>query len=133
MRHGPLWRTTRCGDVGLRGTAARSHNARAPLELCARPQPLVIDPGSYLYTPDPAARNAFRSTAAHSTLRVAGREQNPLRDDYLFSMEDRARARVLHWEAGGPRSSFAGVHHGFAPAIHERRLEFDGEAGTLVV
>ena len=40
----------------------------------------------YLYTPDPEARNLFRSTGFHSTLRVDGAEQNELRTDDLFSM-----------------------------------------------
>ena len=53
-------------------------------------------------------------------------------------MEDRARPQQLAWEPGADgRAAFAGRHHGFdvldPPAIHERRLEFDGPAGTLVL
>ena len=93
----------------------------------------MADPGAYVYTPDPAARNAFRATAAHATLQVDGREQNPLRSDYLFSLEDRAKARALAWEPDGPRAAFAGEHVGFDPVVHRRRVTFDGEAGTFQV
>jgi hypothetical protein len=133
MRHDDFWAMARCGDVGLEGVGAHAHNDQLAFELCLGAQPLVVDPGAYVYTPDPAARNAFRSTAAHSTLQVAGREQNPLRSDYLFAVEDRAHAAALSWETDGPRARFAGRHEGFAPAVHERRFAFDGEARTLTL
>jgi hypothetical protein len=133
MRHDGLWAMLRCGDVGLEGVGAHAHNDQLSFELCLGDQPLVVDPGAYIYTPDPAARNAFRATAAHATLQVDGREQNPLRSDYLFSLEDRARARALSWEADGPRATFAGEHAGFDPVVHRRRVSFDGAARTLQI
>lgn len=133
MRHEALWAMVRCGDVGLDGVGAHAHNDQLSFELCLGDQPLVVDPGSYLYTADPTARNAFRSTAAHATLQVDGREQNPLRSDYLFAMEDRARARAISWTVDGPRATFVGEHRGFHPVIHRRAVAFDGEAGTVVL
>jgi hypothetical protein len=133
MRHGALWCLVRCGDVGLYGVGAHAHNDQLSLQLCAGSQPLIVDPGAYVYTPDPVARNAFRATAAHATLQVDGREQNPLRDDYLFSLEDRARARVLEWSVDGPRASFHGEHRGFEPVVHRRRVTLDGEAATIEI
>ena len=79
----------------------------------------MVDPGTYLYTPDPVERNRFRSTSFHATLRVGGAEQNELRTDDLFAMTDRARAEALSWDA----SSFEGRHHGFPGATHTRRVE----------
>lgn len=133
MRHDDLWAMVRCGDVGLEGVGGHAHNDQLSFELCLGEQPLIVDPGAYVYTPDPAARNAFRSTAAHSTLQVDGREQNPLRSDYLFALEDRTHARALAWAADGPRAAFAGEHRGFEPVIHRRRLDFDGVTGTLAI
>jgi hypothetical protein len=133
MHHAALWALVRCGDVGLCGVGAHAHNDQLSFELCLGEQPLVVDPGAFIYTPDPAVRNAFRATAAHATLQVDGREQNPLRDDYLFSVEDRARARALEWTVDGPRAEFAGEHRGFDPIVHRRRVRFDGEAGTVAV
>jgi hypothetical protein len=77
-----------------------------------------------VYTPDPVERNLFRSTSFHATLRVGGAEQNELREDDLFSMDDRAGAEALAWDG----TSFEGRHHGFPGAIHTRRLELgEGE------
>ncbi len=133
MRHGALWAIIRCGDVGLEGVGAHAHNDQLSFELCLGDQPLLVDPGAYVYTPDPQARNAFRATAAHATLQVDGGEQNPLRSDYLFSLEDRAEARLLAWEPDGARATFTGEHGGFAPVVHRRHVRFDGAAGTVEV
>ena len=138
MRGGDLYMAVRCGDVGLGGRGCHAHNDQLSFELALGEQPLVVDPGSFLYTADPAARNLFRSTGFHSTLRIGGGEQNPLREDYLFVMEDRSRAEAVAWEpeADG-RARFTGRHRGFAalrpPALHERAIEFDGPAGLVVI
>ena len=133
MRHGALWAMVRCGDVGLEGVGAHAHNDQLSFELCLGDQPLLVDPGAYVYTPDPQARNAFRATAAHATLQVDGGEQNTLATDYLFSLEDRTAARSLAWEADGARATFTGEQRGFAPVVHRRSVRFDGAAGTVEV
>ena len=138
MRGGDLFVLVRCGDVGLAGRGGHAHNDQLSFELALGAQPLVVDPGAYVYTADPAARNLFRSTGYHSTLRVGGAEQSELRSDYLFALEDRARAEPLEWSPGEDgRALFAGRHHGFAaldpPALHERRISFDGPAGVVEI
>jgi hypothetical protein len=134
LRGGDLWALVRCGDVGLNGIGGHAHNDALSFELSLGDQPLVVDPGTFVYTPDAAERNRFRSTAWHSTLQVADEEQNPLRSDYLFQMDDRRRARALEWAPGDDgRAVFAGRHEGFPGATHERRFEFDGLAGTLTL
>jgi hypothetical protein len=134
MRGGDLWALVRCGDVGLYGVGGHAHNDALSFELALGEQPLVVDPGTFIYTPDPAERNRFRSTAFHSTLQVGAEEQNELRGDYLFSMTDRAHARVVEWSPGDDgRARLAGRHEGFPGATHERRFAFDGPAGTLTI
>jgi hypothetical protein len=137
MRAGELYALVRCGDNGLRGIGGHAHNDQLSFELACGADALVADPGSYLYTAAPAERNRFRSTAFHATLRIGEAEQNPLREDYLFTLPDRTRARALAWEEDGPRARFAGRHHGYEaldpPAVHERELRFDGETRTLTL
>jgi hypothetical protein len=132
MRHGPMWAIVRCGDVGLGGGGGHAHNDQLSFELAYGEQPLVVDPGSYLYTADARARNEFRSTRAHSTLAIDGAEQNRLRSDYLFAMPEETHARCLHFTGEGPRANFEGEHSGFRelsrPVRHRRRLRFDGQA-----
>jgi hypothetical protein len=119
LRNGSLYAIVHCGDVGRHGLGGHGHNDQLSFELADVSGALVVDPGTYVYTPDPVERNRFRSSAFHATLRVGGGEQNELRTDDLFVMTDRARAEALSWDA----SSFEGRHHGFPGATHTRRIE----------
>ncbi|MFZ1926740.1 MAG: alginate lyase family protein, partial [Solirubrobacteraceae bacterium] len=131
MRHGELWGIVRCGDVGLGGIGAHAHNDQLSFELAVGGQPLIVDPGSYLYTPDSGARNEFRSTRAHSTLAIGAAEQNRLRSDYLFALAEESCARCLRFETSGAGATFEGEHSGFhelpRAVLHRRELRFDGE------
>jgi hypothetical protein len=114
LRGEDLYAIVRCGDTGRYGHGGHSHNDQLSFELAVGGQPVVADPGTYLYTADPEARNLFRSTGYHATLRLGGAEQNELRTDDLFAMEDIAQAEALSWDA----RSFEGRHRG-----HTRRIE----------
>jgi uncharacterized heparinase superfamily protein len=137
MRAAELYVIVRCGDTGLYGVGAHAHNDQLALELCVGAAAFVVDPGAYIYTADPVARNLFRSTRFHSTLSVGGAEQNELRADYLFSMADRTRAECLSWEPRDSGAVFEGRHHGFEfldpPTTHTRRLQLDAGARTLSI
>jgi hypothetical protein len=128
LRRGDDYAIVRCGDVGVAGLGSHAHNDQLAFDLCLDGVPVVSDPGSYLYTADPAARNAFRGTASHATLRIDGREQNDIDPELLFVLRDQARPR---WRSFGD-GAFEGEHHGFAPAVHHRRVEL-GEDGLTVV
>jgi hypothetical protein len=131
MRHKGLWGIVRCGDVGLGGTGAHAHNDQLSFELAVGGQPLVVDPGSYVYTADPQARNEFRSTRAHSTLAIGAAEQNRLRTDYLFALAEESCARCVRFQTDAASATFEGEHRGFhelrRAVLHRRELRFDGE------
>jgi uncharacterized heparinase superfamily protein len=119
----------RCGDVGQNGNGGHAHNDALSFELSCGGRPLVVDPGTYAYTSDPDARNAFRATAAHNTVRVDGREIHPIDPAWLFSLMPWARVQVERFSADdGPHELVAG-HDGFrarGQAIyHRRRFSLD--------
>jgi Heparinase II/III-like protein/Heparinase II/III N-terminus len=136
LRSGELYAALRCGDVGIHGRGCHAHNDLLGFELCWRDRPLVVDPGSFVYTADPAQRNAFRSTTRHSTLQIDGREQNEIPVDRLFAMPDRAHAEVLSFTAEAT-PVFRGRHHGFGTSaercVHTRTVRLDGAGGLLQV
>lgn len=135
LRSRDLYVIVRCGDTGMDGRGGHSHNDQLSFELCVRRQPIVIDPGSFVYTADPAARDLFRSTAFHSTLRLDGAEQNELPAGALFSMPDRTRARATLWEGDAASPRFEGEHGGFLaldpPAVHRRRVQVSADGRTV--
>jgi hypothetical protein len=119
LRGGGRYVIVRCGDTGRYGRGGHSHNDQLSFELFAGGRLLVADPGTFVYTADPEARNLFRSTAYHATLRIGGAEQNELRSDDLFAMEDRAQATAVASDG----TSFEG-----RVGRHTRRIELgDGE------
>ena len=137
MRTGDLYAIVRCGDVGVAGLGSHAHNDQLSFEFAVGSQPLVVDPGAFLYTADPEARNLFRSTSFHATLRIGGIEQQEAVPGTLFALEDCARAEALNGSHELTAPHFRGRHHGFErldpPATHERRIELDGPASTLRV
>jgi hypothetical protein len=74
VREGPLWLAFRCGPPAPDFLPAHAHADALSFQLWWRGRPVVVDPGTYTYEPG-ADRDWFRSTRAHSTVRVDGRDQ----------------------------------------------------------
>lgn len=132
---GDRYAIVRAGDTGMRGGGGHAHNDQLSFELAAFGTPLVVDPGTYLYTAAPVERNRFRSTTFHSTLQIDGTEQNELDSTYLFSLPDRTRTEVLSWEPDASPPRLVARHQGYAslpePASHTRSLSL-GEEGLVI-
>lgn len=54
------------------------HNDKLAIEIQYNGKDILIDPGTYIYTPLPEKRNLFRSTFMHNTISIDNREQNSL-------------------------------------------------------
>jgi hypothetical protein len=124
LRASRLWVAVRCGPVGQRGNGGHDHHDALSLEVAVDGVSLVVDPGTGVYTPDPALRDRLRASRAHATLAVDGLEQNGPRG--LFALEPRADPRALVVEA----DRFVGEHVGYG-APHRREVVL--EAGVLRV
>ncbi|MGE3163927.1 MAG: alginate lyase family protein [Planctomycetota bacterium] len=125
MRSASLHCVFRAGPNGQNGNGGHAHNDQLSFTLTLGGQPLIVDPGSYVYSPDPAQRNRFRSTAVHSTLVFDDREQNSWDPgvDGLFRLRDRAQGRVTRFSG----SEVVGEHRGFG-VLHRRSLRFETAA-----
>jgi hypothetical protein len=94
-----LYLGVRCAPPAGTG-GAHAHNDQLGLELWVDGEPWLTDPGTYLYTPLPERRNAYRSVRAHFAPAPAGREPAPLGAG-LFHLPPVARARCLAFGADG--------------------------------
>jgi len=103
------------GNNGQDGNGGHAHNDKLSFELSIRGVPIVVDPGTYLYTPNVEARNDFRSTRNHSTPQLENTEQNPIIPGRLgaFRLFDRARASISRFEY----DFLEAVHYGFGSPI----------------
>lgn len=123
------------GKVGTNGFGNHKHNDLLSFEYHDRGQPLIVDPGSYVYTSDPDARNHFRSTAAHNTLVVDNEEQNEFKTEWLFRMFEKARPEHVAFASDAGSTSYRGRHDGYVrlatPVMHERLITRTHGAGIL--
>jgi hypothetical protein len=125
------------GRVGTNGFGNHKHNDLLGVEFHADGEPLLVDPGSYVYTSNPDARNLFRGTPYHNTIEIDGVEQNDLRPDYLFRMFETSSVEHLRFEETPALVEYRGRHTGYerlpAPVVHERAIRLVKDPGALLI
>ena len=125
------------GRVGTNGFGNHKHNDNLSFEFHADGVPLIVDPGSYVYTSDPDARNLFRMTGYHNTLRIDDVEQNDVRLDYLFRMFETSKVEHLTFEDSAAATIYRGRHTGYerlpSPVTHERAFTLAKDTSTLTI
>ncbi|HEX6373815.1 MAG TPA: heparinase II/III family protein [Longimicrobium sp.] len=113
LRFAGFYLAVRCGGAGQEANGAHAHNDQLAVELEAQGAHPVRDPGTYLYTPLPERRNAYRSARAHHAPRGGEGEPAPL-DRGLFHLGEMARGECLYF---GPRG-FAGAYRGWGEPVY---------------
>lgn len=102
----------RWGGVGQNGNGGHAHNDLSSYEL-SYGVPVVVDSGTYVYTADPAARDSFRSAAAHNVLTIDGLDMHPLPARAPFQMPEHARFAVEAWHQDDETILLRGWHDGY--------------------
>ena len=103
-----VYLAVRCGPVDPDGRGAHAHNDQLSVELDIDGRPWVTDPGTFVYTADPATRNRYRSVTAHFAPSRENGELAPLNLG-LFRLSDEAKA-VCTWFGEG---RFVGRHYAY--------------------
>ena len=123
------------GPLGYLSIAAHGHADALALTLSIDGREFLVDPGTYAYHGERRWRDYFRSTAAHNTVCVDGRDQSVAGGAFLWLRH--ARAWCERFEAGEERDCFEGAHDGYRrlddPVLHRRRIDFDKRALRLEV
>jgi hypothetical protein len=107
-------RTQAIVDAGPFGVWGAGHSHSDTLSLTVRHggHDVLIDPGTYTYISSPIWRNRFRSTAAHNTVRVQGRDQaTPVN---AFRWADKPLTEVIEWAESGRIDGicrYSGIRH----------------------
>ena len=84
------------GPLGFTSIAAHGHADALSLWLSIGDEYFLVDAGTYAYHSHPEWRTFFRSTAAHNTARVDGRDQSEMTGRFLWGAK--ANARLLRFE-----------------------------------
>jgi hypothetical protein len=124
-----------CGELGFGPLAAHGHADALAFTLRAFGEDILVDPGTYDYFRFPPWRAYFRGTRAHNTIGVDDLDQSTMLGGFMWGQ--RASARAVEWQLRPGGGAVAGSHDGYRrlrdPVEHVRRLELDGEAGTLTL
>jgi uncharacterized heparinase superfamily protein len=127
----------RCGRVGLNGRGAHDHADQLSVDVTLAGVPLFVDPGSYVYTADERARAWFRSTAAHNTIEIDGRDQMIFSELGFFEVERRATGVVEKAQRVNARLIFRGRHDGYTrlapPVVHRRQVILEGSGRRVLI
>lgn len=125
------------GEVGLNGRGGHGHLDALSFELTLNGVPLIVDPGSYIYTGDCAARNRFRGTAAHNVAMVDGGEMARLFPRQLWRLGSEANPRDVHFCETPHGFELSARHDGYLelgdPVGYRRTWSFSGREGRLEV
>ena len=136
VRDGGLYLLVTNSIVGTKGFGNHKHNDQLGFEYHLGGGPLVVDPGSYVYTSDAEARNLFRGTAYHNTLMIDETEQNEINPEWLFRTFEKARAEHLEF-TDGDVVAYQGQHVGYTRltegVTHKRRFVLDRRTGRLEI
>lgn len=69
-----------------------THNDKLSFELSLGGEDIIVDPGSYVYTPMPEMCMEFRSTIKHNTVIVDNEEQNEISPNNVFLVSKNSKA-----------------------------------------
>jgi hypothetical protein len=124
-----------CGELGFGALAAHGHADALSVMVRAGGLDVLVDPGTYDYFSFPEWRQYFRSTRAHNTVAIDGKDQSDQLGSFLWGR--RAAARCLAWyprEGGG---KVVGEHDGYAslqdPVTCRRSLQLDRDTRSLTI
>jgi hypothetical protein len=121
------------GPQGI-GHSSHGHADALSLQFSVDGQGILVDPGSYVYISDDDARNLFRGTGAHNTLKVDGIDQAIPEGPFAWSSIPRVQAE--RWLAGETFELFIASHDGYRrlpdPVVH-RRMVFHAKGGFWLV
>ncbi len=133
-----VWRGTMAGrDVALRfdhgplgylSIAAHGHADALSVALDIDGQPVLVDPGTYLYGSGGVWRTWFRSTPAHNTLNLDGQSQSIMSG--AFNWSHKANTRLIE-ASPSPDWSLLAEHDGYERRLgarHRRQVRQDGQA-----
>ncbi len=121
------------GSLGYGATAAHGHADALSLWLSIDDEYFLVDAGTYAYHSHPEWRSFFRSTAAHNTARVDGRNQSEIAGRFLWS--SKANARLLRFDDSSGQVKIEAEHDGYErlpqPVTHRRAVCFDRATGSV--
>jgi uncharacterized heparinase superfamily protein len=131
LRSGKVWARCDGGPHGFLSIAAHAHADALSVEVRHDGVDILADPGTFCYHGEPQWRSYFRSTLGHNTLELDGRDQSVSGGPFLWTRHAVTKVLTAHTSDTGP-SRWSAAHDGYAPAVHRRTVDLDGDDLTIV-
>lgn len=121
-----------CGTHGFLN-GGHAHADALSFVMSVNGVPVFVDPGTFNYTSDLAARDHFRSSAAHNCLTVNGESSSIPAGP--FSWTGMANAKLIEWNVDDAQVFFRGTHDGYRRfgVDYEREMSFLSSGETRLV
>jgi uncharacterized heparinase superfamily protein len=123
------------GPLGCPVSAGHGHADLLSVQCSAFGEAFLVDAGTYTYTFEPAWRDYFRSTHAHSTLTVDGKGQADSAGPFAWASHP--RARLVRWESTPAFDLAEAEHDAYAapgvPLRHRRLVLFRKPDRVVIV
>ena len=127
--------TLDCGAQGLAPLAGHGHADALNFTLRAFGGDVFIDPGTYDYFSYPRWRQYFKSTRAHNTIEIDGKDQAVMRGSFMWNPQ--ADGWCVEWQPDDNGGYIIGEHDGYRrlqdPVIHRRTLSLKGRERKLMI
>jgi hypothetical protein len=128
-----IWCRCDGGPHGFLSIAAHAHADALSVEVRYGGVDVLADPGTYCYHGERAWRSYFRSTIAHNTAELGGRNQSA--DGGPFMWVRHAQAREIEVIDEGDIARWTAEHRGYAsldpPAVHRRSVLLDRASRSI--
>jgi hypothetical protein len=130
-----IWCRCDGGPHGFLRIAAHAHADALSVEVRYGGVDILADPGTYCYHGEPEWRSYFRSTIAHNTVELDGRNQS--RDGGPFLWLSHANGRELDVADLGDITEWTAEHDGYLslrpPARHRRTVQLDKASRSIAI
>jgi len=127
--------TIDCGQQGMPPLAGHGHADALSFTLRAFGVNVFVDPGTYDYFSYPSWRSYFKSTRAHNTIEIDGKDQAVMRGSFMWNPQ--ANAFCVEWSPCYDGGTVVGEHDGYRrlsdPVIHRRALTLDGKNRSVII
>ncbi len=128
-----LWCRCDGGPLGFGALAGHGHADALSIEVRVGGIDVLADPGTYCYHGEAEWRQHFRSTRAHNTITLGGKNQSDSGGPFMWTRH--ARTRVLEFADLGSQQRWSAEHDGYLgldeSARHRRTVTLDTDPRIL--
>ena len=122
-----------CGHLGYLSTSGHGHCDTLSFILSVNRKIFFSDPGTYVYHGNPEWRNYFKSTEAHNTIKIDGKNQSEITGAFIYGKK--ANTKIINSKISENEDEITAYHDGYKNLgiIHERKLIHNKKKREMII